>query len=53
MSKKEDRNNDSLPRPKGNDIRTNPNVGDRIIKGENPDLPVYRNPPPPPPKKED
>ncbi|MFT4760272.1 MAG: hypothetical protein ACI9XO_004881 [Paraglaciecola sp.] len=36
---------------KGDDSRTNPNLGKDIIKGDNNNLPIFRNPPPPPPKK--
>ena len=35
----------------GNGSKTNPNFGDRIIKGDNPNLPTFKNPPPPPKKK--
>lgn len=48
MSKKITKSN---PRPTGNGSRTNPNFGDRKVKGQNPNLPTFRNPPPPPKKK--
>lgn len=48
MCKKNSKSNTS---PKSNSSRTNPNFGDRKVKGQNPNLPTFRNPPPPPKKK--
>jgi len=39
----------SNPKPDSGSINR-PNIGDNIIKGENPKLPTMENPPPPPPK---
>ncbi len=43
----------SSPNTTGDDSKTNPNFGDKIIKGDNPNLPTFHNPPQPPPDKKD
>lgn len=49
---KDKNSNPQQDNPKGSDNNTNPNLGDNIIKGSNPDLPTFLNPPPPPPDKD-
>ena len=36
------------PKIQGDNNVSRPNIGDNPVKGENPNLPTFRNPPPPP-----